>query len=223
MKVKVKICATRSLEAARIAYDAGAEFLGLVFTPHVKTHTVDMEVAKRIGKNMKGKINMVGVFQNMPLDEVKKIIRDCHLDYAQFHGDETPLYLDQIKIKVIKAFRFPREFNVAEARKQMQRFRVDFYLVDRIKQSEGPMLNLETVGMLAKEFPLIFAGGLTPDNVGEIIKKVKPQIVDVASGVETNGVQDLEKIRTFIQAVRHSGKRVKRVNPESDPGQVFRP
>ena len=202
MKVKVKICATRSLRVAHLASDVGAEFLGMVFTPNTKTHTVDMEVAKSIGKKMKGKINLVGVFQNMPLEQVKKIIQECDLDYAQFHGDESLAYIKEIKIKVIKAFRFPGEFDFSEARKQMQQFAVDFYLVDRIKQSEGHILNLETVGRLAKEFPLIFAGGLTPENVAEIIKKVNPRVVDVASGVETNGVQDMEKIKEFIQKAK---------------------
>lgn len=199
MSIKVKICATRSLKAAQVAVLEGADFLGLVFTPKVLTHTVNLDVAKRISKKMKGKINLVGVFQNMPLDEVKKIITECNLDYAQFHGNEPPEYLNQIKIKKIKAFRFPGEFDIDEARNKMQKFDVDFYLVDRIKQSEGPMLNLETVARLTNEFPIILAGGLNPHNVAEVIKKVKPKVVDVASGIETNSKQDLKKIRAFIK------------------------
>lgn len=199
MNVKVKICATRSLEAAQVALDAGADFLGFIFTPHIKTHTTNLDVAKEIAKKMKDKINLVGVFQNMPLHEVKKIIKDCSLDYAQFHGDEAPEYIDQIKVKVIKAFRFPGDFDVEKARSEMNRFKVDYYLVDRVKQSEGSMLNLEKVAILAKEFPLVFAGGLNSDNVAGVIKKVKPQMVDVSSGVETDEKQDLEKIKTFIK------------------------
>lgn len=199
MQTKVKICATRSVEAANIAAQAGAEFLGMVFTPLIKTHTVDPEVAKEIGKKMKGEIALVGVFRNMPFEQVKKIIQDCQLDYAQFHGDETPEYISKITIKVIKAFRFAEAFALQDAQKQMRQFDVAHYLVDRIKQSEGSILNLETVSQLAKEFPLIFAGGLTPENVAEVIEKVKPEIVDVASGVETHGQQDMEKIKLFIK------------------------
>lgn len=199
MKVKVKICATRSLETARIASDANADFLGMVFTPHVKTHTIDQEVGRQIGKEMKGKICLVGVFQNMPLDLVQKIITTCHLDYAQFHGDEDPSYLSQITIKTMKAFRFSGEFDIKAARLQMLQFHVDYYLVDRMRQSEGPMLNLTSVSILAKEFPLAFAGGLNSENVAEVIRVVQPKIVDVASGVETNGQQDLEKIKQFIK------------------------
>lgn len=204
MNVKVKICATRSLEAAQVAAREGAEFLGLVFTPHVKTHTVDLAIAKEIGKKMKAKITLVGVFQNMPLHQVKSIIKDCNLEYAQFHGDESMEYIRHINIKVIKAFRFPGEFAFAEARKQMLKFKVDYYLVDRIKQSEGSMLNLETVARLAKEFPLVFAGGLNPENVSHVITRVKPYMVDVASGVETDGKQDIEKIREFINNVKET-------------------
>lgn len=197
--VGVKICATRSLKAAEAAYKNGAEFLGMVFTPLIKTHTVDMKVAKQIGKSMKGKINLVGVFQSMPLREVQKIIKDCNLDFGQFHGDESSDYLKQIKVKKIKAFRFNGDFSLEKARRQMKKYKVDYYLVDRIKQSEGPMLDLKTVAPLAKEFPLFFAGGLNPDNVAEIVKSVRPLVVDVASGVETNGQQDLNKIKKFIK------------------------
>jgi phosphoribosylanthranilate isomerase len=199
MKVQVKICATRSLKAAQTAADSGAEFLGMVFTPHKKTHTVDRNVAKQIGKIMKGKITLVGVFQNMPLEEVQKIVTECNLDYVQLHGDETQEYINQITLPVIKAFRFSRAVDIQEARKQMQRFKVAYYLIDRIKQSEGPMLDLESASILAKEFLLIFAGGLKPENVSDVIKKVKPFMVDVASGVETNNQQDSEKIKQFIK------------------------
>ena len=197
--VQVKICATRSLKAAQIAAESGAEFLGMVFTPHTKTHTVSMQVAKKIGKIMKGKIQLVGVFQNMPLEEVQQIITECNLDFAQFHGDEQPEYIDQIKVKVIKAFRFPGDVNLSQARKQMKKYQVNYYLVDRIKQSEGPMLDFEKVKALAKEFPLVFAGGLNPENVAEVIQVVKPVMVDVASGVEIDGKQDLQKIRSFVK------------------------
>jgi phosphoribosylanthranilate isomerase len=196
--IKVKICATRSLEAAQIAAETGAEFLGMVFTPFIKTHTVDRKVAQQIGKKMKGKISLVGVFQNMPLGEVQKIIAECNLDYAQFHGDETQEYISQIPVKVIKAFRFPGKVDIVTARKQMKQYTVDYYLVDRIKQSEGPMLDLRTVSTLAREFPLAFAGGLNQENVIDVIRIVKPKMVDVASGVETNGQQDMGKIKQFI-------------------------
>ena len=86
----------------------------------------------------------------------------------------------------------------------MKKYKVDYYLVDRIKQSEGPMLNLDKVAKLAKEFPLIFAGGLNPENVGNVVEKVKPQMVDVASGVETDGQQDFKKIKTFIKNAKEA-------------------
>lgn len=198
-QVKVKICATRSLEAAELAAKNGAEFIGFVFTPKTKTHSISLKTAMHISRKLKGKINLVGVFQNMSLKKVQKIIKKCNLDYAQFHGDESPEYLEKIKIKKIKAFRFPGKFNISKARKQMKKFKVDYYLIDRIKQSEGPIIDLADASKLAAEFPLIFAGGLNPENISQITKIVKPQVVDVASGVETNGYQDLKKIKDFIK------------------------
>ena len=198
MKVTVKICATRSLTAAQAAADSGAEFLGMVFTPHTKKHTVERSVAKQIGNIMKGKIKLVGVFQNMPLAEVMDIISECNLDYVQLHGDETQEYINKITLPVIKAFRLPSNVTLEEARQKMKEYTVAYYLVDRIKQSEGPMLDLHVISVLAKEFPLIFAGGLNPENVADVIKTVKPLMVDVASGVETKGQQDLSKIKEFI-------------------------
>ena len=81
----------------------------------------------------------------------------------------------------------------------MKQYKVDYYLLDRIKQGEGPMLNLEKASFLSKLFPLILAGGLNPENIASVITRVKPHAVDVASGVETDGEQDLEKIRMFIK------------------------
>jgi phosphoribosylanthranilate isomerase len=202
MSVQVKICATRSVEAAQVAVETGADFIGMIFIPNVKTHTINRVTAKAICNSVRGNIQLVGVFQNMPLAVVKDIIVDCQLDFAQFHGDETPEYLRNINIKKIKAFRFSGAIDIKKARQQLGMFSVDYYLLDRIKQSEGPMLNLETAAQLTEEFPLFFAGGLTSENVQNVIKTVGPFGVDVASGVETNGKQDLEEIRAFINKAK---------------------
>lgn len=198
MNTKVKICGIRSLKAAQVAFNEGADFLGLVFVPNHR-HTINPNVAKAIRKNLKGKINLVGLFQNHTLKEIKQKIKDYDLDYVQLHGEETPEFINQINLKVIKAFKLPGEFDSEKTKKNMGQFKVDYYLLDRVKTGEGPMLNLEKAYYLSKQFPLIFAGGLNPENVTSVIAKVKPQIVDVASGVETDGEEDLNKIRLFIK------------------------
>jgi len=198
MSIKVKICAIRSLKAAKVSKNCGADFLGLVFVPNHR-HTIDSGVAKTICKNLKGKIDLVGLFQNQPLNLVLQTIKDFDLDYVQLHGDENAEFIDQISIKTIKAFSLQREFDIETTKKDMKQYKVDYYLLDRIKQGEGPMLNLEKASFLSKQFPLILAGGLNPENIASVITRVKPHAVDVASGVETDGEQDLEKIRMFIK------------------------
>lgn len=198
MSVKVKICAMRSLTAAKVAFNEGADFLGLVFVPNHR-HTINSAVAKSISKNLKGKIDLVGLFQNQPLDEILQAIKEYDLDYVQLHGDETPDFINQINVKVIKAFRLPGDFDAEKTKKNMELYKVAYYLLDRVRTGEGAMLNLEKSYLLSKQFPLMFAGGLNPENVTSIISKVKPQVVDVATGVETGGEQDLEKVRFFIR------------------------
>lgn len=198
MSVKVKICAMRSLKTAQLAFNAGADFLGLVFVPNHR-HTINKSVAKVISKNLKGKISLVGLFQNQPLDEVLQGIKDYNLDYIQLHGDETPEYVNQINVKVIKAFRLAGDFDTEKTKKEMGLYKVNYYLLDRVKTGQGAMLNLKKSRTLSKQFPLMFAGGLNPNNIASIISDIKPQVVDVATGVETDGEQDLEKIRLFIR------------------------
>jgi len=198
MQVKVKICAIRSLKAAQVAYEEGADFLGLVFVPN-HLHTINPKVAKVISKNLKGKISLVGLFKNHSQDQIVHNIKEYDLDYIQLHGDETPAFVNKINSKIIKAFRLPGEFNIEKTRVDMENYRVDYYLLDRVKTGEGKMLNLEKANLLAKQFPLMFAGGLTPNNVAKVVSTVRPFAVDVASGVETDDHQDTEKIKLFIR------------------------
>lgn len=198
MNTKVKICGIRSLKAAQVALDEGADFLGLVFVPNHR-HTINSAVAKSISKNLKGKIDLVGLFQNQPLDEILQTIKEYYLDYVQLHGDEVPDFINQINVKVIKTFRLPGDFDAEKTKKNMELYKVAYYLLDRVRTGEGAMLNLEKSYFLSKQFPLMFAGGLNPKNVASVVSKVKPQVVDVATGIETAGEQDLEKIRLFIK------------------------
>lgn len=186
------------MESAEAAVNSGAEFLGFIFVPSSRRY-IKPEDAKPIIELVRKSIKIVGVFKNQTLEEVNKISSLLGLDYVQLHGQESAEYCSQINTKVIKAFALDSNFDVAETKDKMSKYSVDYFLLDRKKQGEGEMLDLQTVKALASEFPVILAGGLNPDNVVEIIRIVKPQIVDVASGVETDGIQDLEKIKSFIK------------------------
>lgn len=191
MSVKVKICGIRTIEAALVAVDAGAHFLGFNFVPTSKRF-IDPISAKKIIDQIKGKIEVVGVFQDAQIAYVNELAQEIGLDFVQLHGSEDPDYISYIKVPVIKAISIGDDF---------PRVAVKFFLLDRINRGEGEMLDLQKASQISKQFPIFFAGGLNSENVAQVISTVNPFAVDVAGGVETDGVQDLEKIKLFIKNV----------------------
>jgi phosphoribosylanthranilate isomerase len=192
--IKVKICGIRTIEQAQTALGAGADFIGLQFVPTSK-RKIEYSVAKEISKKFKEKIKLVGVFQNQTLDEINRIVKELKLDYVQLHGEETNTFCNTITVPVIKAFR-PSTFH------EMKNYSVPYHLIDREKRGEGKMFPLKKSKRLARDFRLFIAGGLDIGNVSEVIKEVRPFAVDVASGIETDGVPDPEKIQLFVKNVK---------------------
>jgi phosphoribosylanthranilate isomerase len=197
--IKVKICGIRSLETAIACVEFGADFIGLNFVPTSK-RKISVEKALEISGKVKGKIKLVGVFMNQSLSEINQITKEVDLDYVQLHGEESSEFIKSINTKIIKAFSLQSNFDVDETLHGMKEFDVDYYLVDRKVQGKGHILNVEKVAMLAKELPIFAAGGLNPENVKDVIKDANPFAVDVAGGIETDGKEDIEKIRNFIKA-----------------------
>lgn len=205
MSVRVKICGIRSLEGAKAALDAGTDFIGFNFIP-TSRRCISEERALEIADALRGKIVLVGVFQNQPLAFINETIGAVGLDYVQLHGDEDNAFCRNVGAKVIKAFRLPSNPQSDETSSLMKRYAVEYYMVDRQVQGSGSMLDLEHLAILAKEFPLFVAGGLTPQNVAEVARIVRPFAVDVASGIETEGREDTQKIKRFIQEAKGGQK-----------------
>lgn len=193
MKVKVKICGVRTLNVAKAAVSAGADFLGFNFVSSSRRY-VDPEKAKEIISQARGKVKSVGVFRNSDAVEIIRIAKLLDLDFVQLHGEETPEFCNTLGLRIIKAFPVG-----GDTRENIKRYAVDYYMIDRRVQGEGKMVDTQTAIKLAKQFPVFYAGGLTPDNVGHIVNTVKPFAVDVAGGVEVNGVEDIVKIKQFIR------------------------
>lgn len=225
MSVKVKICGIRNLDNALAAIDAGVDFLGFNFVPTSKNY-INPERAKEIidfirhsgesrfyrddsrikrGKDS-GKIRMtiVGVFQNERIGRLLEITEKLGLDLVQLHGNEHTKYCEGIKKPVIKAFMISSDFEVESVKEEMDKIKVQYYLIDREKRGEGEVLNFSKAKTLASNYPLFLSGGLNIENIAEAVSIVRPFAVDVSSGVETNGVKDNEKIRQFIQRVKEA-------------------
>jgi len=189
MRIKVKICGIRTIEAAKAAIDAGADFLGFNFVPTSKRF-IDPQKALEIINSIGGQVKIVGVFQNALVGNVIQIASNLGLDFVQLHGYENNNYIKALKTPVIKSI---------TTYDQPQSIKADYFILDRVRRGEGEMVDLEKGAQLAFKLPLFFAGGLNSENVLEVVTKVRPFAVDVAGGVETDGVQDLEKIRLFVR------------------------
>lgn len=189
MLVKVKICGIRSFEAAQAAVETGADFLGFNFVPTSKRYILP-SIAEKIISKVKGKPQIVGVFQNAPIKLVNDLVSVLGLDFVQLHGNENNEYINKVSIPVIKYITMNHQINSIKAA---------YFLLDRTKRGTGKMVNLKKAADLAYRFHIFYAGGLNPQNVADIIRQVKPFAVDVASGIETDGIQDIKKIRLFIE------------------------
>lgn len=192
MNTKIKICGIRTFDTAEIAVASGAHFLGFNFVPSSKRY-INPSQALKIISLIKGKVKVVGIFQNAEINYVNKIASDLKLDFVQLHGSEDNKFISKINLPVIKS---------VSVNDQIQKIRAEYFLLDRVKRGKGEMVNLKEAVRLARDFPIFFAGGLKPENVTGVIKTVRPFAVDVAGGVETNGVLDHQKIKLFIKKAK---------------------
>lgn len=186
---KVKICGIKTLEVAQVAIDSGADYLGFNFISTSKRY-IDPKDAKKIIEKVRDKIKIVGVFQDADIKKVKNIAKDLHLDYIQLHGQEDIDYLKKLHLPVIKTIHSATKINDLPA---------SYFLLDRMQQGKGNMVNVKIAKQISVKYPLFLAGGLTPENVTNRVKKIKPFAVDVANGVETNSIKDIKKIKDFIK------------------------
>ena len=198
----IKICGIKTLSSALAATSAGADFLGFNFVP-TSERVITEEVAKEIIAGLSGAHpRIVGVFQNQPLNYVNDVADRLDLDFVQLHGDETAEYCAFINRPVIKVFSVDAGFDAQAVMKQMEPYRAHYFMLDR-KNRTGEILKGEKVTEVAKEFSIILAGGLTPENVkGAAAHSGDISVVDVAGGVETNGEKDAEKIKKFVVEAR---------------------
>ena len=214
---RVKICGITQTAHALAAADTGADFIGLVFAPSKRL--VDIEQAKEIVAVVKGhgerKILTVGVFVNAPAAEVNRIAEYCGLDRVQLSGDEPLDYLRDIERPVIKAVRVRRGQSSQDVLSELapgyQKLGADLiYLLDCYASGSyggsGKAFDWRVAQEAAQRFPVIIAGGLSAQNVGEAMILTRPWGVDVSSGVESEGVKDILRIKAFMEAVRKADR-----------------
>jgi phosphoribosylanthranilate isomerase len=203
METRVKICGITNLADAQSSVEAGADALGFNFYDK-SPRFVTIQRAAEITKQIPPFVMRVGVFVNAQEEFVLRAIAEAGLTMLQFHGDELPEFCAQFGLMSMKAFRMRDEKSLAE----LPQFQTDAYLLDAFspeaRGGTGEKFNWE-LAVEAQKFgkPIFLAGGLTPENVADAVRKVNPFGVDVASGVESSpGKKDPAKVKAFIAAAK---------------------
>jgi phosphoribosylanthranilate isomerase len=195
--MKVKICGITDVETALLAVEAGADALGFVFAESKRKITP--QKAREIILYLPPEIEKVGVFVNERKLVMEEIAEYCGLTMLQLHGEEAPEMCEGFSLPIIKAFGISSEKDIEQA----MQYSVSYMLADSPKGvyrgGNGVSFDWSILSKTSlREKKIILAGGLTPENVADAIQTVRPYMVDVSSGVESNGVKDVEKIKAFI-------------------------
>lgn len=205
MSMRIKICGITRAEDALLAAELGAHAIGLVFHPG-SPRAVSPAQAARIAEALPPFVTVVGLFVNAEPATIRAVMEEVPLDLLQFHGNETPADCAGLGRRYIKAVRMAPEVDLVK-------YAADFH------GASGLLLDAHVTGAwggtgqrfdwarvphgLAR--PVILSGGLTPENVADGIRVVRPMAVDVSSGVESApGIKDPEKLKSFIHEAQHA-------------------
>jgi phosphoribosylanthranilate isomerase len=200
--VHVKVCGVTTVADALACVELGASAIGVNFWPK-SARRVDAAAARAIARAVGGRALVVGVVVDLGLDELRRLVTEAELGCLQLHGAEPPELLAELLPHAYKAVRVGGADDVACARSYPGEHLLVDAKVDGTLGGTGATFDWSLVEELAKERKLTLAGGLTPDNVGDAVRAVRPFCVDVASGVESApGVKDREKVKRFLAAAR---------------------
>lgn len=206
MNTKIKICGIKTIEIAKYCVANGADMLGLVFAQSKRQIAVAEAVAIR--KALPETI-LVGVFKNQSLEEIALITSLCGLNIVQLHGDESPDFLQEIKMPIWRSVAIDADgaFEFAFDRwRGVEAFLLDTSLADGSSGGAGKPFAWDKIKKETIPDKFVVAGGLNAENVGKAVNVLAPWAVDVSGGVEINGEKSPELIKQFIDNVRKQEK-----------------
>lgn len=203
MSTIVKICGITSAADGLAAAEAGADAIGLMFYEG-SPRNIAIKTASEIVRQLPPFVIKVGVFVNAPEELVLRAIGECGLNIVQFHGEESPEYCGLFPVMTLKAFRI----RDTDSLTRLPDYKTDAWLLDAHVAGKpggtGEKFNWD-LAIQAQKLgrPIFLAGGLTPENVADAVRRVHPYAVDVSSGVEISpGKKDHAKVRAFVQAAK---------------------
>jgi len=204
VKTRIKICGITRPEDALSAANAGADAIGLVFYPP-SPRFVSVERATEVRDALPPFVQTVALFVNATQPEVENVLAHVRPSMLQFHGEEAPDFCSRFGVPWLKACRVRPGVDLLEYFRSFPG--AAGWLADAFVEGYGGAGQSFDWSLVPdeRERPLVLSGGLTTDNVGEAIRRVRPWAVDVSSGVESaKGIKDAAKIAAFIQGVNNA-------------------
>lgn len=205
-RTQIKICGITTLEDARFASGALADYLGFIFYPE-SPRFVEPAKAGAIINWLSGP-QKAGVFVNQPLDDVNSIARQTGIDLVQLHGNESPEYCELVEKPVIKVFHITEDKTAAELKSDIERYSemVDYYLFDTktddLWGGTGKTFDWNILKDITGIKPFFLSGGLSSDNIRQAVETVNPTAVDLSSSLEISpGRKDFDKVERFFDVM----------------------
>ncbi|GBE90377.1 phosphoribosylanthranilate isomerase [Nostoc cycadae] len=207
--MRVKICGITQPKQAKAIASLGATALGFICVPTSPRYVTAMQIRATVTQ-LPDDIDKIGVFANAPIEEISQIVNDSGLTGVQLHGDETPEFCHQARqkipnVEILKALRI-RSFDHLEQASIYAQY-VDTLLLDAYHPQQlggtGQTLDWAMLEKFHPSSPWFLAGGLTPENILEALSQVKPNGIDLSSGVEIQpGDKDLHKVALLFERLK---------------------
>jgi len=205
-RLRVKVCGVTTIADAEACVEAGVDLIGLNFVA-ASPRFIDPERAAEIAEAVRGRVELVGVVADEAAPALRALCDRVGLDRLQLHGDEPPDFVEALAPVAFKAVRVGSRADVDLARRYSGLLLIDARVTGKLGGT-GVCVDPALVSALASERPVLLAGGLTPENVAEMVQRIRPWGVDVASGVEANpGVKDRARVAAFVSAARGAAMR----------------
>lgn len=198
---KIKICGNTRKEDVDLAVELGVDLLGFIFGPS-KRH-IDVEQARQLVGDVPDAVERVGVFVSEPVEVIGQAVEACGLTAVQIYRPITPQDRE-LGVTLLPALRVRNGEDLDALRFEPRDHPLlDTWASDTTGGGTGQTWDWGQASRLARRYPILVSGGLTPSNVGDAVDRLRPWGVDVCSGVEAEpGRKDPDKLRAFVSAVR---------------------
>jgi len=203
--INIKICGIKREDEVAIINQFPVSYAGFIFAQ--SRRQVDANRCIELAKDLRKDIKKVGVFVNEPIDHLLEIITTCQLDIVQLHGDETVEYIRKIDIPVWKTIPVKDEesLQLATVYKDAVAGILFETYHEKLRGGTGTTFDWNILKQIEEqqEYAMILAGGINPENIGQAIRHVTPDILDVNSGIEEEGFKTYNRIKKLFEEINN--------------------